>query len=117
VQLSHFAAEAGARALVLAPPYYFPNSQPELLEYVQHLAPELPLPLFLYNMPTHTKTIFDRVRSKCTRADKRPVRRKTSSSPSRSTNSTCSASGTRRAVCALHNPGTPNFGTIESRSN
>jgi 4-hydroxy-tetrahydrodipicolinate synthase len=59
VHLSQFAAEAGARALVLAPPYYFPNSQPELLEYVQHLAPELPLPLFLYNMPTHTKTIFE----------------------------------------------------------
>ncbi len=59
VHLAQFAAEAGAQALVLAPPYYFPNSQPELLEYVQHLAPELPLPLFLYNMPTHTKTIFD----------------------------------------------------------
>src|SRR5271156_2982452 len=57
--LARFAAETGARALVLAPPYYFPNSQPELLEYVQHLAPELPLPLFLYNMPTHTKTIFE----------------------------------------------------------
>jgi 4-hydroxy-tetrahydrodipicolinate synthase len=57
--LAQFAAEAGAQALVLAPPYYFPNSQPELLEYVQHLAPELPLPLFLYNMPSHTKTIFE----------------------------------------------------------
>jgi len=59
VHLAQFAAETGAQALVLAPPYYFPNSQPELLEYIQHLAPELPLPLFLYNMPTHTKTIFD----------------------------------------------------------
>jgi 4-hydroxy-tetrahydrodipicolinate synthase len=59
VNLAQFAAEAGAQALVLAPPYYFPNSQPELLEFVQHLAPELPLPLFLYNMPTHTKTIFE----------------------------------------------------------
>jgi 4-hydroxy-tetrahydrodipicolinate synthase len=59
VHLARFAAEAGAQALVLAPPYYFPNSQPELLEYVQHLAPELPLPLFLYNMPSHTKTIFE----------------------------------------------------------
>jgi len=57
--LADFAADAGARALVLAPPYYFPNSQPELLEFVQHLAPELPLPLFLYNMPSHTKTIFE----------------------------------------------------------
>ena len=59
VHLAQFAAQAGAQALVLAPPYYFPNSQPELLEYVQHLAPELPLPLFLYNMPSHTKTIFE----------------------------------------------------------
>jgi dihydrodipicolinate synthase/N-acetylneuraminate lyase len=59
MHLARFAAEAGAQALVLAPPYYFPNSQPELLEFVQHLAPELPLPLFLYNMPTHTKTIFE----------------------------------------------------------
>jgi 4-hydroxy-tetrahydrodipicolinate synthase len=59
MNMARFSAEAGAQALVLAPPYYFPNSQPELLEYVQHLAPELPLPLFLYNMPTHTKTIFE----------------------------------------------------------
>ncbi len=59
MHLARFAAGAGAQALVLAPPYYFPNSQPELLEFVQHLAPELPLPLFLYNMPTHTKTIFE----------------------------------------------------------
>lgn len=59
VHMAQHAAESGAQALVLAPPYYFPNSQPELIEYVQHLAPELPLPLFLYNMPTHTKTIFE----------------------------------------------------------
>jgi 4-hydroxy-tetrahydrodipicolinate synthase len=59
LSLSHCAAESGAQALVVSAPYYFPNSQPELLEYVQHLAPELPLPLFLYNMPTHTKTIFE----------------------------------------------------------
>jgi 4-hydroxy-tetrahydrodipicolinate synthase len=59
VSMARFAAESGAKALVLAPPYYFPNSQPELLEYVEHLAPEIPLPLFLYNMPTHTKTIFE----------------------------------------------------------
>lgn len=33
-------AEAGADALVLAPPYYFPAGQPEL-EYLKHLTPEL----------------------------------------------------------------------------
>jgi 4-hydroxy-tetrahydrodipicolinate synthase len=59
VSLSHWAAEQGAHSLVFSAPYYFPNSQPELLEYVQHLTPELPLPVFLYNMPTHTKTIFE----------------------------------------------------------
>jgi dihydrodipicolinate synthase/N-acetylneuraminate lyase len=59
VNLSRFAADAGAQALVLAPPYYYPNSQPELAEYIRRIAPELPLPLFLYNMPTHTKTVFD----------------------------------------------------------
>lgn len=59
LELSRFAAECGAAALVMAPPYYFPNSQPELVEYIHHLAPELPLPLFLYNMSTHTKTFFE----------------------------------------------------------
>jgi len=59
VQLARFAAEAGARAVVLSAPYYFPAGQAELLEYLQHLAPELPLPLFLYNMPSHTKVVFE----------------------------------------------------------
>ena len=59
VRLAHVAAKAGASALVVAPPYYFSVSQTELLEYVEHLVPELPLPLFLYNMPSHTKTSFE----------------------------------------------------------
>ena len=53
------AAEAGAQGLVLAAPYYFPMSQSELLEYIGRLAPELPLPVFLYNMPSHTKIAFE----------------------------------------------------------
>ena len=65
VNLARSAAEAGAQGVVLAPPYYFPAGQPELLEYLEHLTPELPLPLFLYNMPSHTKLVFepDTVRS------------------------------------------------------
>lgn len=55
IKLAEHAADCGADAVVLAPPYYFPASQPELLEYIQHLAPRLPLPLFLYNMPAMTK--------------------------------------------------------------
>jgi len=54
--LAGFAADCGADAVVLAPPYYFPNSQPEVLGYFQHVVPRLPLPVFLYNIPTHTKT-------------------------------------------------------------
>jgi 4-hydroxy-tetrahydrodipicolinate synthase len=45
--------------VVLAPPYYFPAGQVELLEYIEHLVPELPLPLFLYNMPSYTKAVFE----------------------------------------------------------
>lgn len=59
LDLARHSAGQGAAALVLAAPYYFPNSQPELLEYISHLAPELPLPVFLYNMPSHTKTFFE----------------------------------------------------------
>lgn len=59
VALARFAAAEGARALVLAPPYYFPAGQPELLDYVQRLTAELPLPLFLYNMPQMTKVMFE----------------------------------------------------------
>ncbi len=55
IRLAEHAASCGADAVVLAPPYYFPAGQKELLEYVGHLAPRLPLPLFLYNMPSMTK--------------------------------------------------------------
>jgi 4-hydroxy-tetrahydrodipicolinate synthase len=59
VQLANFAADAGASYLVTSTPYYFPTGQPELLEFVERLVPELPLPLFLYNMPMMTKTQFE----------------------------------------------------------
>lgn len=59
VNISCKANDAGAKAVVLAPPYYFPAGQAELLEYIKHLVPELPLPLFLYNMPSYTKAVFE----------------------------------------------------------
>jgi dihydrodipicolinate synthase/N-acetylneuraminate lyase len=59
VNVAQKAAQAGAQGLVLAPPYYFPAGQPELLEYLKHLTPELSLPLFLYNMPNRPKPGFD----------------------------------------------------------
>ena len=61
VNLARQAASAGADALVVAPPYYFSEGQPELQEYLDHLAAELPLPLFLYNAPGNTKVQFEPV--------------------------------------------------------
>jgi len=59
VNLARRAADAGAEAVVTSTPYYFPAGQPELLEFIEHLAPQLPLPLFLYNMPQMTKVMFE----------------------------------------------------------
>ena len=49
--IAETARRCGADALVLAPPYYFPATQAELLGYLERLAPQLALPLYLYNMP------------------------------------------------------------------
>ncbi len=59
VNLAWHAMDRGADAVVLAPPYYLPEGQPELQEYLDHLVSELPLPLFLYNMPALTKVSFE----------------------------------------------------------
>jgi len=59
LRLAKTAEKAGAAAAVAAPPYYFAPGQPELVEYYNHLANRLPLPLFLYNMPSHTKVMID----------------------------------------------------------
>jgi 4-hydroxy-tetrahydrodipicolinate synthase len=57
-KLAKFSANKGAEAVVSAPPYYFASAQPELCEYYSSLGKDLPLPLFLYNMPVHTKISF-----------------------------------------------------------
>lgn len=57
--LAHTAQKHGAKALVSAPPFYYHLSQEELVAYYQGLADALPLPLFLYNMPSHTKIFFE----------------------------------------------------------
>jgi dihydrodipicolinate synthase/N-acetylneuraminate lyase len=58
IDFARHAAQAGASGLVLAPPYYFELSQPELLRYLERLTPELPRPVYLYNIPSLTKTPF-----------------------------------------------------------
>jgi 4-hydroxy-tetrahydrodipicolinate synthase len=59
VALAGHSADCGAAAVVLAPPYYFPPGQPELVEYIEHMVAALPLPLYLYNMPAMTKLTIE----------------------------------------------------------
>lgn len=47
--------EAGADAVVVAPPYYLPISQEEMMDYLERLIPQLSLPVMMYNMPSCTK--------------------------------------------------------------
>lgn len=58
INLSRLAEEYGADGVVSAPPYYYAPSQVELAEFYLDLVEQLPLPLFLYNMPSHTKVSF-----------------------------------------------------------
>src|SRR5690554_2017358 len=55
ISLAKTADKAGVKAVVAAPPYYFSMGQDELFNYYWNLADRLPLPLYLYNMPSHTK--------------------------------------------------------------
>ena len=59
VRLAEHAAKCGAVGVVAAPPYYFAPSQQELIEYYTALADALPLPLYLYNMPSHVKVFLE----------------------------------------------------------
>lgn len=59
INQAKFAADFGADALVISPPYYFPSGQPELIEYMSSVVELTPLPLFLYNMPLHTKVMIE----------------------------------------------------------
>jgi len=58
VNAGRAAADAGAAAVVVAPPYYAAYSQDDLARYIERLASELPLPIFLYNFPQLTKIEF-----------------------------------------------------------
>ncbi len=58
IKLANVAAECGADGVVSAPPYYFATGKPELAQFYEELVPQLPLPVYLYNMPSHVKVSF-----------------------------------------------------------
>lgn len=55
LDIADVSKKAGADAVVIAPPYYVPMAQIEMVEYLEDLVPKLPLPFVLYNMPSCTK--------------------------------------------------------------
>jgi 4-hydroxy-tetrahydrodipicolinate synthase len=57
--LARHAADAGADAVVIAPPFYFSLEQRDLLAYVEDQVAKSPLPVMLYNMPGLTKVAFE----------------------------------------------------------
>jgi 4-hydroxy-tetrahydrodipicolinate synthase len=57
--IAEIAEECNAAAVVATPPYFFALGQSEVAEYYEALADRSPLPLFLYNMPSHTKTMIE----------------------------------------------------------
>jgi len=59
ILLTNAAEKAGASAVVAAPPFYFGLDQQELTDYFRNLADKLVLPLFLYNIPSLTKTVIE----------------------------------------------------------
>jgi 4-hydroxy-tetrahydrodipicolinate synthase len=58
VSAAEYAAKAGASGLVLCAPFYYMLSQQAFRGYLERLAPLLPLPLYLYNMPSYTKFVI-----------------------------------------------------------
>ncbi len=54
LRLEQVAFEAGADAVVLAPPFYYHVEQNELIDYYHEVAGAVHLPLYLYNMPSRT---------------------------------------------------------------
>ncbi len=56
IALAEHAGKAGASAVVLCPPYYFPLDQKDLLRFFQLFAEAVSLPVFVYNIPKFART-------------------------------------------------------------
>ena len=57
--LAKESAEAGASAVVYSGPLYAPIGQEALVGHVTRFAASCPLPILLYNMPSHTHLFFE----------------------------------------------------------
>lgn len=59
IALADYATSFGADAVVAAPPFYNNIDQQELYSYFNQLADGISVPMFLYNMPSHTKLTIE----------------------------------------------------------
>lgn len=59
VKLAEVAQTAGACGVVATPPYYYAPSQDDMVKWFTALADASPLPVYLYNMPSHVKVNID----------------------------------------------------------
>lgn len=59
IKLAEVAQTAGACGVVAAPPYYYAPSQDDMVKWFTALADASPLPVYLYNMPSHVKVNID----------------------------------------------------------
>jgi 4-hydroxy-tetrahydrodipicolinate synthase len=57
VELGRMAADAGAKAVLLPMPYFFPYEQADLRAFVSRVADALSIPVLLYNLPQFTSGI------------------------------------------------------------
>ncbi len=55
MEMADYSKSVGVDSIVVAPPFYFPATETEMINYVEKLAAATPLPFVLYNMPMHTK--------------------------------------------------------------
>lgn len=55
MEMAEYSKSVGVDSIVVAPPFYFPATESEMINYVEKLAAAAPLPFVLYNMPMHTK--------------------------------------------------------------
>lgn len=66
------AQRAGVDAIAVTPPYYYPNSQDELLAHYRAVHEAVDLPLFIYNFPQMVKVKLD-VKTAITLAEEETV--------------------------------------------
>ncbi len=59
VELAQQVAELGMDGIALTPPYYYPDSQDELLDHYRYVRDSVGLPLWVYNIPQTVKTAVD----------------------------------------------------------